>query len=419
MQWVPRQLRFALLAVAAISGTGFAQTALTWQEVRTKFEASNPTLRAGQIGIDEARAQEITAYLRPNPNLTITADQIDPFPAGPPHGTFAYFLPLASGNYLLERQHKRELRLESAQKATQIAVSSQADLERMLVFNLRMVFVQTLQEKAVLQLARDNLAYYDHVLDVNRDRFKAGAIARVDLDRLELQRVTYESDLQAAEVNLRTAKIQLLALLNDRTPVDQFDVTGPFDFSQQLPPLDDVRQTALSTRPDLQAAVQSVDKAKTDHRLAVANGSTDPTFGADFGRNPPIDAYFGVNVSFPLRIFDRNQGEKKRTELDIGRNQQLVEAARAQVFSDVDSAYAAVNSTMILLEPYKERYLKQATSVRDTIEFSYQHGSASLLDFLNAQADYRSVQVSYLNLLGSYFDATNQLNLAVGREVIP
>ena len=413
-----RQLRLALL-VTAIGGTGWAQNALTWQEVRAKFEASNPTLRAGQIGIDESRAQEITAYLRPNPNLTIAADQIDPFPGGPPHGAFAYFLPVASGNYLLERRHKRELRLESAQKATQIAISGQADLERTLVFNLRMAFVQTLQEKAVLGLARENLAYYDRVLQVNRDRFQAGAVARVDLDRLELQRVTYESDLQTAEVNLRTAKIQLLALLNDRTPVDQFDVTGPFDFSEQLPSLDEVRQAALNTRPDLQQAVQAVDKAKTDHRLAVANGSTDPTFGADFGRNPPIDAYFGVNVSFPLRIFDRNQGEKKRTELDIGRNEQLLQATRAQVFSDVDSAYAAVNTTIVLLKPYKERYLQQATSVRDTIEFSYQHGAASLLDFLNAQADYRSVQVSYLNLIGSYFDAANQLNLAVGREVIP
>ncbi len=419
MQSVYRRLWLCLLSIGVLAGSGFAQTALTWQEVRTKFEASNPTLRAGQIGIEESRAQEITAYLRPNPTLTITADQLDPFPGGPEHGAFAYFEPIASGNYLLERRHKRELRLESAQKATAIAVSSQADLERMLIFNLRMAFVQTLQEKAVLELAKENLAYYDRVIEVNRERYKVGGIARVDLDRLELQRVQYESDLQMAEVNLRTAKIQLLALLNERTPVDQFDVTGPFDFSEQMPSLDEVRQTALDSRPDLQAAVQSVDKAKTDHRLAVANGSTDPTFGADFGRNPPIDAYFGVNVSFPLRIFDRNQGEKKRTELDIGRNDQLVEATRAQVFSDVDSAYATVASTVILLKPYRERYLKQATSVRDTIEFSYQHGAASLLDFLDAQADYRSVQVTYLNLLGSYFDAANQLNMAVGREVIP
>jgi cobalt-zinc-cadmium efflux system outer membrane protein len=74
---------------------------------------------------------------------------------------------------------------------------------------------------------------------------------------------------------------------------------------------------------------------------------------------------------------------------------------------------------VILLRPYRDQYLEEASTIRDTISFSYQHGAASLLDFLNAQADYRSVQISYLNLVASYLNATNQLNLAVGREVIP
>ena len=395
-----------------------AQAPLTWDQVRQQFEQRNPTLLAGQLNISESKAEEITAYLRPNPNFTLTADQIDPFPGGPPHGPFAYLLPVASISYLHERQHKRELRLESAQNATAIATSEQADLERTLLFNLRGAFVQTLQAKSVLQLAKDNLAYYDHVLDVSRERFKAGDIAQIDLDRLELQRVQYESDLQTAEVNLRTTKIQLLTLLNDRTPVEHFDVTGPFDFSDQILPLDEFRKIALDTRPDLKAGVQAVDKAKTDHKLAVANGSTDPTFGFDVGRNPPIDQYIGFNLSVPLRIFDRNQGEKLRTQLDIDRNQRLLDAAQAQVFSDVDSAYAMLNSNVILLQPYKAKYLQQAVRVRDTVFFAYQRGGASLLDFLNAQADYRSVQLSYVNLVGSYLTAAAQLNMAVGREVI-
>ena len=418
MKGLSQRLWLASLVTALLAQTCLAQKALTWQEVRDKFEVANPSLLAGQIGVDESRANEITAYLRPNPNLAILADQIDPFPGGPSHGPFSFLLPSATLTYLHERQHKRELRLDSAKEATGIAISQQADLERTLLFNLRSAFVQTLQQKAVLDLARENLTYYDHVLDVNRDRYKAGAIAQVDLDRLELQRVQYESDLQTAEVNLRTAKIQMLALLNDRTPVEQFDVTGPFDFSPQVAPLDDVRQAALDTRPDLRAALQSVEKARTDHRLAVSMGSTDPTFGVDVGRNPPIDQYFGVSVSIPLRFFDRNQGEKQRTQLDIDRNQRLMDATRAQVFSDVDSAYATLASTVALLQPYKDHYLQQALRVRDTISFSYEHGAASLLDFLNAQADYRGVQLNYLTLVGSYLDAAGQLNMAVGREVI-
>jgi outer membrane protein, heavy metal efflux system len=407
-----------------ISSQAQAQKTLTWDEVKTRFEANNPTLAAGALGIDESKAQEITAYLRPNPQASVGVDQIGSTGKGP----FNEAVLNASVNYLHERQHKRELRLESAQKATGIAVSGQADLERTLIFNLRSAFVGVLQAKAVLRVATDNLEYWDKELKISRDRFDAGDIAKIDLDRLELQRVQFESDVQTADVNLRTSKIQLLMLLNDRTPIDQFDVLGLFEFNDQLAPLDQYRQIAIDNRPDLKEALQSLDKSKTDHKLAVANGSTDPTINFDAGfpgisqdyvnYTPYLHEYIGAGVSIPLRIFDRNQGEKQRTQIDIDRNQKLLDAAQAQVFNDVDSAYATVNSNLILLRPYKSQYLEVATRVRDTIRFSYEHGGASLLDFLDAQKEYRDTEVNYLNLIGSYLIAAGQLNLAVGREVL-
>ncbi|MBZ5621036.1 MAG: TolC family protein [Acidobacteriia bacterium] len=407
----------AILVVSCLAEGAFGQQALTWQEVRDRFENTNPTLRAAQIGIDESKAQEITAYLRPNPDFSSSLDQLQPF-NGNPYRPLGFALPLLTSSYLHERQHKRELRLESAQKSTGIAQSQLADQERTLLFNLRNAFVQALQAAAILGVARESLAYYDRLLAVNNDRFKAGDIAQVDLDRLELQRVQFESDVQTAETSVRTAKIQLLTLLNDRTPVEQFDVTGPFDFTEQITTLDELHDIALANRPDLKAALQAVDKAKTDYRLAVANGSTDPTFGVDVGRNPPIPAYIGFSVNIPLKVFDRNQGEKARTQLDIRRTERLEEASRAQVFSDVDSAWATLNSNRALLRPYKAKYLRLAGRVRETVSFAYQHGGSSLLEFLNAQNDYRSVQLNYLNLVGSYLTAASQLNLAVGREVI-
>ena len=405
---------------------GLAQTTQTWAQVRDRFLAVNPTLSAGRIGIDESRASEITAFLRPNPNLTGALDQINPFSTQPsPSGSggdayrpFAFALPSSSVNYLYERRHKRELRRDSAQQATAVAASQLADQERMLLFTLRNAFVQVLQQKAVLSSAQENLSYYDQILKVSRDRRELGDIAQVDLDRLEVQRVQYETDLQTATVNLRTAKIQLLFLLNDRTAVEQFDVAGPYEFPDQVSPLEEFRKTALDARPDLRAAVQSIEKAKTDNRLAIANGSTDPTFGVDFARNPPIPVYLGVNVTIPLRIFDRNQGEKARTLLDISRTQRLRDAVEAQVFSDVDSAYATINSNLTLLKTYRANYLQRAIQVRDTILYSYQNGGASLLDFIQAQQDYRSVRLNYLNLIGAYLTAAAQLNMAVGREVI-
>jgi cobalt-zinc-cadmium efflux system outer membrane protein len=178
----------------------------------------------------------------------------------------------------------------------------------------------------------------------------------------------------------------------------------------------------------LRAAVEAVAKAQVDHRLAVANGSTDPTMTVDAGfpsisqvyqsYQPPLRQYVGIGVSMPLRIFDKNQGEKLRTELDVTRNERLAEAARLQVFGDVDTAYAALASAVALLQPYRATYLDQAARVRDTVTFSYQRGGASLLDFLQAEQEYRSVRLSYVNLVAAYLTAAAQLNLAVGEEVI-
>ena len=418
-----RRLCGCVLYTASLATSASAQQALTWDQVKTKFQAVNPTLKADEANVQEMKAEEITAYLRPNPQFTLSTDGTQVVRHNgvwqPLVGT--QYQP--NFNYLHEREHKRELRLESAKEGTQIAGSQHQDLERNLIFNLRSVFIQTLQAKAVLKLAQSDLEYYDHIIEISRTRFKDGAIGQIDLDRIELLRVQYESEIQSAIVDLRTSKIQLLQLLDDRTPLDKFDVNGPFDFSDHLQPLDDFRQIALDNRPDLRAALESTQQAVTNNKLAIANGSTDPTFGAWYTyngsfNNPNSNQTLGLNVSIPLRIFDRNQGEKQRTLIDIGRNRQLTEAARAQVFSDVDSAYEQVQSNIALLIPYRDKYKDQSTRVRDTITYSYQRGAASLMDFLNAQSDYRAVQLAYLQLIGAYMTSAGQLNLAVGHEEI-
>jgi outer membrane protein, heavy metal efflux system len=419
--------RYAALAAYLICQAALcpAQQTLTWEQIKARFETTNPVLKADSDSIDEIRAAEITAFLRPNPQFTTTVDGTQIAPSNgtwqPLSGTF-----VSPGfSYLHERDHKRELRLQSAQQGTKVAESQHEDLKRTLEFTLRSAFVNALESKTIVEMSKANLDYYDHIIAIGRDRLRAGDIAQIDFDRIELMRVQYESELQTANVNLRTAKIQLLTLLNDRTPIEQFDVTGPFESPDSIRPLDDFRQIALDTRPDLQAALQAAQQAVTNHKLANANGSTDPTFGAWYTwnsgvNNPnPVDLQtLGVSVNVPLRIFDRNQGEKKRTQIDVDRTQRITDATRAQVFSDVDSAYAQVQSDMELLKPYKAKYNEQALRIRDTVTYSYQHGGASLTEFLNAQSEYRTVQLAYVQLVGAYLTAAGQLNLAVGREVV-
>lgn len=430
MRWISLNLVFAVVVGAGLCARTSAQAQSssapliwTWDQVKANFELQNTTLMAAKLNIDELKAEEITAHLRPNPNFNLSADGTQIAPSRGVWQPFAGTFVSPGISQLFERRNKRNLRLEVARQGTAIGVAQAADANRTLLFNVRSAFVGVLQAKAVLRLAQDNLEYYDKILKVSRDRFDAGDIARIDLDRLELGRLQYESDLQTAVVNLRTTKINLLALLDDRRPVDSFDVEGPFDFREEILSNDDYRKDALDARPDLRAAVLSVQQAQSNYNLAVADGSTDPTIGVWFTHNgsfnnPDALNTIGASVSIPLRIFDRNQGEKLKTKIDINRNEKLRDGVETQVYSDVDSAYATLVSNIELLKPYKRQYLQQAVRVRDTVFFSYQNGGASLLDFFNAESDYRTVQLSYVNLVGAYLTAAAQLNQAVGREVI-
>jgi cobalt-zinc-cadmium efflux system outer membrane protein len=174
--------------------------ALTWDQVKTKFEASNPALKADADNVDEMKAEESTAFLRPNPQLTLSSDstQIARHDGAwqPLKGTDV----VPNVSYLHERDHKRELRLDSAKEGTRITQSEHEDLERTMLFSLRTAFVATLQAKYVLDIAKTNIEYYDHIIQISQDRFNAGDIAEIDLDRIQLLRVQYEAEIETATV---------------------------------------------------------------------------------------------------------------------------------------------------------------------------------------------------------------------------
>ena len=414
----------ALGAALAALGQAPSSSGYTWEQIKERFLAVNPTLIAARASIDESRAAEITAFLRPNPEFGITADGFQLAPNAGIWQPVSGVVITPSISYLHERQHKRELRLDSAKKSTDVTQSQYADQMRNLLYTLRNAFVQVLNAKAVLGNATENLNYWDRELVINRNRYTAGDLAQLDLQKLELQRVQFETDYQNALLSLRTNKIQMQTMILDRSSHEEFDVQGRYDYDEKLAPLETFRTTALETRPDLKAAVQNVELARVNHQLAIANGSTDPTFSVWYSRNASFSNPFanntaGFSVSIPFRIFDRNQGEKARTQLDIGRNERLREGVEAQVFSDVDTAYVTMQQSLNLLGRYKTVYLPMADNVRNKTRDAFQHGGSSLLDYLDSEKSYRDTNLNYINFIGSYLTAAAQMNQAVGKEVMP
>jgi cobalt-zinc-cadmium efflux system outer membrane protein len=390
---------------------------LTLQQALAMLRTHNATLAAGRAHLLAVRNQEITAGLRPNPVFTSANEDFSP----------SHFDPTYISNQqestnsvfeLFERGHKRGVRLENARLSTTVAEDTYHDNERQLDLQLKLAFTAVLLAKANLELATQNRQDYGETVRLNQIRMQAGDISATDFDRIRVQAAQFESDLLTAELNLDQARMQLAALLGYAETPPNFDVQGSLAAPELKLTLAGLQTQALAARPDYLEALHGVDKAQSDLNLAFANGATDLTFGGEFKRNGPYNT-FGITVSAPLRIFDRNQGEKLRTRNELEASRLNEEAARTQVLSDVDQAWAGYQSALQRSQLYSQTYLHMAQSVRDRMEFSYRNSGTTLLDYLDAVRSYRDIQLAANAADALLLTAIHQLSFVTGSEVMP
>ena len=145
--------------------------------------------------------------------------------------------------------------------------------------------MQVLEAKAIVDLSRQELGYYDHIIEISHEPFRVGDLAEIDFDRIELQRVRYESDLQSAEAIRAARKCDSFSCSTRRPRSISSMCRGRSISPIGSGRLDAFHQIAVDNRPDLRAALQSVQQADTDHKLAIANGSTDPSFSGWYTYN--------------------------------------------------------------------------------------------------------------------------------------
>jgi cobalt-zinc-cadmium efflux system outer membrane protein len=182
--------------------------------------------------------------------------------------------------------------------------------------------------------------------------------------------------------------------------------------------MDQVEQQALAARPDYLAAKQGVTLADANVKLADAQGTTDPTIGGEYDRTATYNSA-GFQVSIPLRVFDRNQGEKARTRYEAQSARFAEIAARAQVLNDVDQAWAGYDAALDMAKRYNSHYTDEAERVRDNIEYSYRHGGSTLLDYLDALRDYRQTNLDALTANQQVWLSLHQLSFAAATEIVP
>ena len=403
------RLAFAvLLAVAAPSAGTAAQgwpSSISVDEAVDLALKGSTMLRAKQQEYRATQANEITAGLRPNPVASYVAEQLGNRNVDPQH-TVTLGQPIELGG-------KRQRRLDSARAASQVTAAELDDLRRQVVAQVKKAFTDLLVADAILNLTAASLRSLDEVERLQRIRAEKGDISELELTRLQLQRFAFERDLVDARQATVAARIALgLAMGRNTVPPDVV-IVGELTRPDGLPDAEDLRRRALDARPDLKAAEAARIRARADRELARANAWWDVTPQLEYQRIGS-DNTFGIGVSVPIRVFDRNQGEVARTRAEIERAEANREATLQRVLAEVDTALNQVTSARDKLKLLNEVYLPKAQRARDTVEFAYRRGGVSLLDFLDAERAYRDTTLEHVRALGGYQTALDELEAAVG-----
>lgn len=391
-----------------------APAAITMQQAVDIARMKNPNLLSSQQNLLSVKAQEIQAGVRANPYFGFTGSNVT-LPAEGASNPYAYSLQVSR---LFERGEKRRWRLDSARSTTAQTDAQYHLQEQQTVLSVRQAFTSFVIAKAAKKIADDNLADFRHELDIGRERYKAGDIAKLDFERLDLQLAQFETDESTAITNAQQASIQLQALLGyDRLRPD-FDVIGDVVPPVVSDTMESLEQKALAARPDLHAAHLGVAVADANVKLAYANGTTDPTLEGEYDRSGTYNSA-GFSLNIPIRIFDRNQGNKETSKYVAQASRFTELATRNQVFADVDQAWSGYINARVLSDRYNGHYLDEAKDVLDIAQFSYQHGGLALIDYLDALRESRSVTADALNAYSQTWMAIHQLSFATATEVIP
>src|SRR6185437_7754493 len=379
--------------IAQSSPPAVSTAPITLQQAVDRALTGNPSLTSAREHLSAVHATILTASARQNPTLTLQGQGVT-LPEINNNGGNPYDYS-ANVSRLFERGQKRRWRMEGATDTEQVTESQLHDQERQLVLSVRQAFTNMLAAKAGLAIAEENLTDYRKTVDLSKARLDAGAITRTDFERIDLQLAQFEADDDSARLSMQQASAQLQQLFGVDHPSPTFDVTGTLDPPSLTLTMADAETRALAARPDYQAAKQSLLLAQANARFAIANGTADPTLASEYERSG-ADNTFGVSLSIPLRIFDRNQGEKERTRYEVDSSRLAVVAARNQVVSDVDQAWLALDTAQHQAVRYNTHYLAEAGRVRDNLQFSYRNGNSTLLDYLDALRDFRSIHLSSL-----------------------
>jgi cobalt-zinc-cadmium efflux system outer membrane protein len=403
-------------ALVALTASGQVNSNLTLEQAIQLANQHNHSLLAARTTILQNQAAEIQANVRPNP--TFFADW-EYLPLSSPAGInfLDYLHDSTEGDiglsYLFERGEKRQHRLEAAQDTTAVTRATVTDNERTLGFQVAQLYVNAQLAQSTLQLARLDLKSFQDTVNISQRQREIGAMSENDFLQIKIQLVQFQTDVEQAELSKAQALSDLRQQLGYESVPDEYDIAEDLEYRPVMLKLDDLQKKALENRPDLKASQLGITSANSQYTLAKANGKQDFTLQANYSHVNSISA-FSFSFSIPLPIFDRNQGTIAQTRYAIAQAREQQKLTNGQVLTDVRDAYLAAVSNDKIVQIYRNGPLDDAKRSRDISEYAYRRGAIALLDFLNAERNYRATELAYRQAVAAYVTSIEQLRQAVG-----
>ncbi|MFI5197195.1 MAG: TolC family protein [Thermoanaerobaculia bacterium] len=406
-------LAVAMLCVLATSsGRGEDVPRLTLAEALRLASEHNPDLLAARADLESARASRATAVALPNPALAYSTTKIptDGSPADTIYGngfTGRSYDTVVAASQLVELGGKRRDRRVSADEGIASAAARLADAARLLDAAVVRAYTAAAVARASAAIARETAASFEKTAGLATEREAAGEISTSERTQIEIAAGRFLADAAQADLAYANAARALGTLLNMPAVAPAEDLEAAGEVASSSPaatPADDER--LLPLRPDLAALEAAVRRAESDLALQKAFRVPDPTFLAQYERQPPDQRNtVGFGVSFPLPVFNFNGGAIRAAQVAVESARRDLARGRVRLRQDLAATRDAFEAARARALRLVNDLLPKSQRVRDTVRFAYEQGAASLLELLEAERNANDIRLAAVSASGDLASA--------------
>ncbi len=384
---------------------------LTIDNAIEQFVAHNYDLNIARHEAQKSYANLITAKERPNPILNGSYEFMDinrrfSDTARGSNGQATLIL-----SHPIETAGKRDRRIDLANRYITYNDLMVDETIREQLYTLIDAYYAVLSDQTSFEMAQENGKAYDHIISVAKIKLDHGFLSTMDYQKILLQKIDYNRDVENNHLALIQDREKLAALL--ALPSSETMVSSP-STTEAIPPLEALL-TKIATRPDCKAAKENLAIADAALRLEKANGIPNINIGMEYASfGPYYEPLAGLNFSVPLPLYDRNEGDIEKARIGTLQAIPIYDKATRNAQSDLVQAYEATQSRQRILQSIKEGF-DSAKSLKENHEKIFTLKGMSILELLDAQKSYREYQKNLIQATIDLHISTAQLKLASGQ----